>query len=212
VAPATEYKFYILASPTGGYFGGLEKGVPATINIFVTDKHVRAVRGGVGAAKTGANYAASLLAVSHAKKLGYSNVLFLDAILQKNIEELSGMNVFIYAKGILRTPLLKDTILDGVTRKSILTLAQKSGVKVIEEDISIETIYEYANETNSDLEIFACGTGAAVAGISELNYKENKIVIAGGKPGVVTTKLYNLLLDLQFGRNQKDFPEWRVSV
>jgi len=212
VAPATEYKFYILASPTGGYFGGLEKGIPATINVHVTAEHVRAVRGGVGAAKTGANYAASLLAVTKAKKMGYSNVLFLDAILQKNIEELSGMNIFIYADGVLRTPILGDTILDGVTRKSILTLAKKAGIKTLEEDISIDTLYHYAGKTNSDLEVFACGTGASVAAISELNYKNKKITIAGAKPGIITTKLYNDLLDLQFGRNQKDFKEWRVLI
>ncbi len=208
VAPSTEYIFYVLASPVGGYFGSLAPGEPASVKVLVTDKYVRAVRGGLGAAKTGANYAASLRAVSEAKKNGFDNVLFLDAIERKYIEELSGMNVFFVEKNKLYTPSLGDTILDGVTRKSLIELAALDNTIQIEEK-SLD-IHDILNKISQGqiTEAFACGTGASVTSIVQFGFKSQNHTVGNGKPGAVTRRLYKALTDIQFGRMAPPNSEW----
>jgi len=199
VAPSTEYLFYILASPVGGYFGDVRSDQPAMISVWVDPDRVRAVRGGLGAAKTGANYAASLRSVSEAKRRGFHNVLFLDALEHKHLEELSGMNVFVVDDGKLKTPPLGDTILAGVTRDSLLQMAKDLKIPVSEEALEIHDLIAKI-EGGAPIELFACGTGASVTAIREIGWQDRRILINDGRPGEVTTKLYRELLNIQYGR------------
>lgn len=217
VAPSQDYLFYILASPVGGYFGDVRSDMPATVAVWVDPVHVRAVRGGLGSAKTGANYAASLRAVNEAKKRGFHNVLFLDAIERKYLEELSGMNVFVVEDGVLRTPPLGDTILAGITRDSLLRIAAALKIPASEEAIEIHDLIAKL-EKGAPIEVFACGTGASVTGIRELGWEDRRVLVGDGRPGPVTTRLYRELLNLQYGRpselsrpGQSDGPEdWNI--
>lgn len=220
VAPSSEYLFYVVLCPVGGYFGAVDSGTAAKIRLWVSDSYVRAVRGGVGSAKTGANYAASLTAVQHAKKLGFDNVLFLDALERKNIEEMSGMNVFFVEDGVLCTPPLGDTILNGVTRDSIISIAKQKNIKVIEKHISIDHLIKRC-EAGDDVEFFACGTGASITAVSELSYKGKTISVRGkdarGAVGPITHQLYTELLGIQFGNQapptgHDSSAEWIVNV
>ena len=210
VAPSEEYTFYVMASPVGGYFGSSDPKVASKISIWISDSHIRAVRGGLGSAKTGANYAASLRAVAQAKSLGHSNVLFLDALERKYLEELSGMNFFLVQNGILKTPPLGDTVLAGVTRDSIIELAKFLEIKFLEEPLDVN---EIVKDIRSGLvtEAFACGTGASITAISELEYKGEKLKINGTQVGPVTQKLYSALLDIQYGRGPAEFSKWLVD-
>ncbi|NCN41568.1 branched-chain amino acid aminotransferase [bacterium] len=210
VAPSAEYMFYVLTSPVGGYFGDITSDKPACIDIWASDIHVRAVRGGLGAAKTGANYAASLRAVAEAKKRGFHNVLFLDAIERKNLEELSGMNVFVVEDGILKTPPLGDTILAGVTRDSLLKIAKQEGLAVKEEQIPIDRLLE-GLATKRVTEVFACGTASVVTSIKRLGWLHESIDINGGEPGPVATKLYQTLTGIQSGKLTPVDPSWLVK-
>jgi branched-chain amino acid aminotransferase len=210
VVPSIEYQFFILASPVGGYFGDIQSDKPAMITVEVSETYVRAVRGGLGTAKTGANYAASLRAVSESKKKGFTNVLFLDAIDRKYLEELSGMNVFVVIDGVLRTPTLGDTILPGVTRDSIIHLAKDAGIPFKEEKISIQDIVS-GLQSGKTTEIFACGTASAVTGISHIGWRGEKLAINGGNAGPVSTKLYQALTSMHAGRI-KDTRGWLVNV
>lgn len=211
VAPSQDYLFYILASPVGGYFGAVKSDKPAGISVWVSDQHVRAAPGGVGAAKTGANYAASLRAVSDCKKKGFANVLFLDAIERRYIEELSGMNVFVVDRGVLKTPPLKDTILDGVTRKSLIQIAKTLEIPFSEEPIAVDQILQgIQNKTLS--EIFACGTGASVTAITELGWKNDRIrVTSNAEAGPITTKLYQALINIQTGKRPAPASDWIID-
>ena len=211
VAPSTEYLFYILASPVGGYFGATKSDVPACVSILATKDYVRACPGGLGAAKTGANYAASLLAVSEAKKKGFQNVLFLDAIQHQNLEELSGMNIFIVDKGVLKTPKLGDTILAGITRDSLLQLAKAEGIAVQETDIGIDALMT-GLKSGQITEVFACGTGASVTAVTELGWKGEKHPVGDKHPGPLTTRLYRSLLDIQTQRKPGLKPDWLVQI
>jgi branched-chain amino acid aminotransferase len=212
VAPASDYVFYILASPVGGYFGNLPPGEPASISVLVSEKYVRAVRGGLGSAKTGANYAASLRAVAEAKSKKYDNVLFLDAIERKYIEELSGMNVFFVKGDTLITPILGDTILDGTTRRSILEIAQHEGqIKIEERAFSLDELTRDV-QAGKITEAFACGTGASITAISKLGISTGEVMIGHGKPGSITKKLYQTLTEIQFGRKTPPQSNWCIEV
>ena len=210
VAPASEYAFFILASPVGGYFGDAQSDTPASVSVWVTRDYVRAVRSGVGAAKTGANYAASMSAVQKSKKLGFQNVLFLDAINQENLEELSGMNVFIVENGVLKTPALNDTILDGVTRKSLLRLSRDRNIPTEETQIPLTRLLA-GLRSGAVTEMFACGTGASVTAISELGWNNERIAVRDRTAGPITTQLYRALLAIQTGTEKPPEPEWIVT-
>ncbi len=201
VSAAKEAVFFVCASPVGGYFGSLKSDKPAGVSIWITPDHVRAVRGGLGAAKCGANYAASLRAVSEAKRLGFDNVLFLDAIERRYFEELSGMNVFVVEGTTLRTPPLGDTILDGITRKSIFEVARSLGYKVEESPVAIDDVERKLGSGQLG-EVFACGTGASVTAVTSLGWKGQKLRVGEGQPGPVTTAIYRALLDIQYGRKE----------
>ncbi|MBS1984042.1 MAG: branched-chain amino acid aminotransferase [Bdellovibrionales bacterium] len=209
VAPSQEYSFFILASPVGGYFGDTQSDKPAGVSVLVSQDHVRAVRGGLGEAKTGANYAASLRAVSEAKKQKYDNVLFLDAIDRCKLEELSGMNVFVVDGGVLKTPKLGDTILRGITRETLLHLAKLENIPTEETDIDVHELIAGLGR-GTITEIFACGTGASVTAITELGWKGERLPVAGKRVGDISTRLYRRLLGIQTGRLPAPEANWLV--
>lgn len=195
VRPAKKVAFYIIASPVGPYFGGKLN----PVSIWLSTTFSRAGRGGTGAAKAGGNYAASLLAQSEAAEHGCQQVLFLDAAEGKYLEELGGMNVvLVYKDGRLVTPD-SETILQGITRDSVLALAAERGHTVERRSISIDEWREGA-ESGDIVEAFACGTAATVVPIGQLKGPDFTIGSADAVPGEVTTSLRSELIDIQYGR------------
>ncbi len=206
VHPGDEYLFIIITSPSGAYYeSGLEP-----VKIYVESKYVRAVRGGTGMAKTGGNYAASLLAQDEAHQQNYSQVLWLDGVEQKYIEEVGAMNVFFVLDGEVVTPELHGSILPGITRKSSIQLLKDWGLKVSERRITIEEL-DRANDQGRVLEAFGTGTAAVISPIGELKWGEKQMVFNGGKIGSLTQRLYDTLTGIQYGR-LPDPHGWSVTV
>ena len=197
VKPASEYLFVVLASPVGAHF----KTKASAISVWVSETYTRAALGGTGAAKCGGNYAASLLAQSEAIAHGCDQVVFLDAIERRWIEELGGMNVFfLMDDGALITPPLGGTILPGITRASIITLARDQGIVVREEPYSLEAWR--ADAASGRLrEVFACGTAAVLTGIGTVRTASGDFTIANGAEGETTERLRNALIGIQRGRS-----------
>ncbi|GFE93018.1 MULTISPECIES: branched-chain amino acid aminotransferase [Acetobacter] len=196
VKPAAEFKFLVIACAAGEYFSK----DAGPVSVWVEERTVRASRGGTGEAKCGGNYAASLTAQMEAKEHGCHQVLFLDAIERKWIEEMGGMNiVMVFDDGTILTPPLEGTILRGITRDSLLTLARDKGLTVREEPYAIDQLYADAKSGHLK-EVFACGTAAVVTPIGTLKSAEGTCVINGGKTGEVTTALRKALCDIQYGR------------
>ena len=194
VHAAHHYIFFIILSPSGAYYpGGL-----APVGIYVEDKYVRAVRGGVGFAKTGGNYAASIKAGDIAEKRGYTQVLWLDGVEQKYIEEVGAMNIMFVLDGKIVTPKLNGSILPGITRASILTIAQDLGYAVEERAVSMEEVLEAAENGHLG-EAFGTGTAAVVSPVGKLGYQDRDYIINGGKIGPIAQKLYDTLTGIQFG-------------
>ena len=199
VRPAKAYKFIVIASPAGNYF---KSGAPA-ITVAVSD-YTRAAPGGTGAAKCGGNYAASLVPTAAAYAQGYDQVLFLDAVERKWIEELGGMNVFFaFGDGSLSTPPLTGTILPGVTRDSLMTLARDEGLTVREDRYSLD---QWRNDSASGhlIEAFACGTAAVVTPIGHVADHGEEFTIGSGGPGQLTGKLKARLVAIQRGEAPDD--------
>lgn len=196
VKPAGEYLYCVIASPVGAYF----KGAARPITIWVSESFTRAAPGGTGEAKCGGNYAASLKAQAEAYKEGCDQVVFLDAVEHRWVEELGGMNVFfVFADGTLQTPPLTGTILAGVTRESLMILARDMGLKVREEPYSIDQ-WQADAASGKLTEAFACGTAAVVTPIGEVRGSNRQIKIGGGETGPVTDRLKAALVDIQRGR------------
>jgi branched-chain amino acid aminotransferase len=196
VRPANEYLFAVIASPVGPYFAG---GVKPVV-VWVSDVYTRAAPGGTGAAKCGGNYAASLSAHAEAIEHGCDQVIYLDAVERKYIDELGGMNVFfVFDDGSLVTPPLTGTILPGITRESLITLARDNGREVREEPYSLGQWREDA-ASGRLREAFACGTAAVVTPIGRVRSVEGEIVVGDGESGPETMKLRQQLVDIQRGR------------
>ena len=194
VRPAKEYKFIVIASPAGNYF---KSGAPA-VSIWVSD-YTRAAPGGTGAAKCGGNYAASLVPTAEAFAQGHDQVLFLDAVEHKWVEELGGMNLFFaMADGRLITPPLTGTILPGVTRDSLLQLAAEEGLNVSEEPYSLDQ-WRADAASGALLEAFACGTAAVVTPVGKVAGRDGEFTIGSGGPGQITQKLRARLVAIQRG-------------
>ncbi|MCZ2204371.1 branched-chain amino acid aminotransferase [Bartonella sp. A05] len=207
VHPAREHMFCIIASPVESYFTGEEK----AISVWVEMDYSRAGPGGTGSVKCGGNYAAGLLAQNNAANNNCTQVLFLDMVEHKWIEELSGMNVcFILENNTLVTPALNGTILPGITRHSILQLAQQMGLTVEERPYSFEEIKTDA-KNNQLKEAFACGTAAVITSIGRFKYKDGEFVVGDGMIGKVTEQLRTQLVDLHTG-NTEDKNGWVYSV
>lgn len=195
VKPSTEFIYAVLASSAGNYFKG---GAPA-ISLWVSEDYTRAAPGGTGAAKCGGNYATSLVAQAEATRRGHDQVLFLDAVERRWIEELGGMNIFfVFDDGSLATPPLTGTILPGVTRDSLLVLARDLGLTVREEPYAIEQCR--ADAASGRLrEAFACGTAAVITPIGRMASRDGEVTIGGGGPGQTTLRLRRALVDIQRG-------------
>src|SRR6201982_534317 len=195
VKPSAEYIFAVIASPVGSYF----KGGPAPVSIWVSENYTRAAIGGTAAVKCGGNYAASLRAQAEAIEHGCDQVVFLDAVERRYIEELGGMNIFfVFDDGSLSPPPL-GTILPGITRDSIIALAKDSGTRVREEPYTIE--HWRADAASGKLkEAFACGTAAVISPIGKVCSASGHFVINGGAAGPVAMGLRKELVDIQYGR------------
>ncbi|MCU5746645.1 branched-chain amino acid aminotransferase [Staphylococcus sp. SQ8-PEA] len=207
VHASNNYKLLILLSPSGSYYGG---GSLSPTKIYVEDEYVRAVRGGTGFAKTAGNYAASLLAQSEANKDGYDQVLWLDGVERKYVEEVGSMNIFFVINGKLVTPKLDGSILPGITRKSIIELASKLGYEVEERHVGIEELFDLYD--NDELEeVFGSGTAAVISPVGKLKYEDREITINNFETGEITQKLYDNYVGIQSGELE-DPNGWRVVV
>jgi len=198
VRPSESARFQVIASPAGNYFSGPLR----PVSLWLSQEYVRAAPGGTGAAKCGGNYAASLVAQQEAIENGCDQVVFLDAIEHRWLEELGGMNLFLVMDdGTLVTPEISGTILDGITRDSVITLARERGHRVEERQVDVDEWRKGAAD-GSVLEVFASGTAAVLTPIGALRWPGDEVVTGGGEPGPVTMALRAALLDLQYGRSQ----------
>ncbi len=204
LAPASSYLFYILASPSGSYFS------TSRVSALIERQDCRAAPGGTGAAKTGGNYGASIKSSLLAKQLGFQQTLWLDAVEHKYIEEFSGMNFFAVLDGELITPRLTDSILPGITRKSLIELAKLEGLKLREIPIDIEELILQL-ENGRCSELFACGTAAVITPVAELGEKDGRRYTAKHAFGPVAKRLRAQLLTIQSGRSD-DPLHWSVPV
>jgi branched-chain amino acid aminotransferase len=200
------YRFFIILSPVGAYY-------PEGFNpvkIQVTSDYVRAVRGGVGEAKTPGNYAASILAGEKANKEGYSQVLWLDGVEQKYIEEVGSMNIFFVIDDEIVTPELNGSILPGITRDSVVKLAKHWNDSVSERKISIDELMQ-DHASGKLQEVFGAGTAAVISPVGEIKYGDQVITIAGGEVGPVARKYYDAITGIQYGKSE-DPLGWIVPV
>jgi branched-chain amino acid aminotransferase len=189
-----EYKFYLILSPVGAYYPEGFK----PVNILVQDDYVRAVRKGIGECKTPANYAASLKAGEEAKKKGFTQVLWLDGVEQKYLEEVGTMNFFVRFKDEIATPALNGSILPGVTRASVIELLKQWGENVVERNISIDEVLT-AYDNGNLVSAFGTGTAAIISAVGSLSFKDKKMVLNNGEPGDLEVKLFDEITDIQLG-------------
>lgn len=206
VHPSSDYLFFIIVGPVGAYY---PEGFGPT-KIYVSEEYVRAVRGATGACKAAGNYAASLYACSIAKGMGYTQVLWLDALERKYVEEVGTSNAFFVIDGELITPPLTGAILPGITRDSIIGLAKSWGIKVAERPIAMDEILAAAERGTLE-EAFASGTAAIVSPIGHFFYQGREHVVNGGKTGPLTDRFYNEILKIQYGEAEDPFG-WRVKI
>jgi branched-chain amino acid aminotransferase len=195
VRPADQYLCYIILSPVGAYY----KGGIAPVKIWISDHYVRAAEGGTGEAKTGGNYAASLYASREAAENGYDQVLWLDARDKKYVEEVGSMNmIFLYDGKIVTSPL-QGTVLDGITRRSVLTLVREMGYEVEERALTVDEVLDGA-ESGRLTEAFGAGTAVVISPVGEFCYKDRCVIVGDGQTGELTQKLYDELTGIQYGR------------
>ncbi len=206
VRPSREYYFFMILSPVGAYY---PEGFNPT-KIWVTDKYVRAVKGGVGTAKTAGNYAASIMAAEEANKAGYTQVLWLDACDRKSIEEVGTSNIFIKIGDELITPPLNGSILAGITRDSVIQLARSWGENVTEKAITIDEVMA-ASKDGSLKEVFGTGTAAVISPVGELCYQDKKYFVADGKTGQLAQRLFEELQAIQYGEQEDPF-KWVIRI
>ena len=207
VHAAHSYLYYIICAPSGAYY----KAGLAPIRIRVEDKYVRAVRGGTGSAKTGGNYAASLHSQADAYDQGYSQVLWLDGVEQKYIEEVGAMNIAFVIDGEVVTPSLETgSILSGITRKSALELCRSKGIPVSERRITIQEIAD-AYDAGKLSEVFGTGTAAVISPVGHLKWGDKVMTINNNKIGPVSQMIYDTLTGIQWGKIPDEFG-WIVPI
>jgi len=206
VRPAKTYRFFTILSPVGAYY---KEGFQP-VRILVSDKYVRAVRGGLGAAKTPANYAASLLAGEEAKAAGFTQVLWLDGTERTYVEEVGTMNIFFRVGDRLVTPPLEGTILAGITRDCVIRLAAHWGIQVEERRISMPQVLA-AHEAGKLLEVFGSGTAAVISPMSQLVFQGRSLIINQGRIGDWTQRLFETLTGIQYGKMEDPFG-WTMPV
>lgn len=204
IKPSEKFRFMVIASPSASYFS------PGGLSVLIERHGARAFPGGTGFAKAGGNYAASLLSAIKTKQLGFVQTLWLDGRDKKYIEEMSGMNFFAIINGELHTPEINDTILEGITRKSIIILARDSGIKVIERKMDIDELIVDIKEGRCT-EAFACGTAAIIAPIDYLAEDSGERYPLKDHEGKIALKLREDLLSIQEGRNPDRY-NWVMTV
>ncbi len=203
---SSQYQFIIILSPVGAYYAsGLNP-----VKIYVEDNYVRAVRGGMGFAKTGGNYAASMKAQDLAEEQGFSQVLWLDGVERKYIEEVGAMNVFFVIGDEVVTPALQGSILPGITRKSVIELLKSWGMKVSERRLSVDELKE-AYKDGRFTEMFGSGTAAVISPVGLLRCEGVDMELSDGKIGALSQKLYDELTGIQWGTRPDPFG-WSVKV
>jgi branched-chain amino acid aminotransferase len=205
IRPADQFRYMLIASPSGSYFSGSN-----SLSVLIEREGARAFPHGTGYAKTGGNYAASLLSAAKAKKLGCAQTLWLDGREKKFIEEMSGMNFFAVINNNLHTPQMSDTILDGITRKSLIYLAKDLGIKVIEEKMAINDLIKLI-KTGECTEAFACGTAAIINPIDVLMEDNKESYKLLGSDGPMANMLREKLLAIQEGRAEDKY-HWVTKV
>jgi branched-chain amino acid aminotransferase len=193
VHPSHSYLYYVIVGPVGAYY---KEGMNP-VRILASDTYVRAVRGGLGAAKTMANYAASLFGAEEAAKAGYTQVLWLDGVEHKYLDEVGTMNIMLKIGDEVITPPLNGAILAGITRDSVLTLLRDWGLRVSERPIAIDDVIAAARA--GTLEMWGTGTAAVISPVGELGYKGERYIINGGQTGPLTQKLYDTIVGIQYG-------------
>ncbi|MFI3205657.1 MAG: branched-chain amino acid aminotransferase [Clostridia bacterium] len=206
VRPSNTYKFIIILSPVGAYY---ESGL-APVNIWIEDEYVRAVKGGIGEAKTGGNYVASLKAQMKAHDEGYAQVLWLDGVERKYIEEVGAMNIFFKINGKIVTPMLNGSILPGVTRASCLELCKSWGLEIEERKVSVDELLESA-KTGKLEECWGSGTAAVISPVGALRFGNEVLHIGDGNTGEISQKLYDTVTGIQLGKVEDKFG-WIVEV
>lgn len=206
VHPAHRYLYFLILSPVGSYYA---EGVKP-VRILASDSHVRAVKGGTGEAKTAANYAASLAGQRDAAAAGYTQVLYLDGVHRKYLDEVGTMNIMVRIGDEVITPPLAGTILDGVTRNSALTLLRDWGLRISERPVTIDEVMQ-AGRDGTLREMWGTGTAAVVSPVGTLGYKGEDVTINGGETGELTRKLYDSIVGIQYGRTN-DAHGWTSVV
>ncbi|WP_087972460.1 branched-chain amino acid aminotransferase [Oceanobacillus rekensis] len=206
VAPSSHYKFIVILSPVGAYY---KEGINP-VKIAVEDHYVRTVKGGTGEAKTGGNYAASLKAQEMVAKEGFAQVLWLDGVERKYIEEVGSMNVFFKINGEVVTPKLNGSILAGVTRNSVIELLKHWNIPVSEKRISMEELHQ-AHKDGTLEEAFGSGTAAVISPIAQLTWEGEDMIVNGGKTGEISQKVYDTITAIQYGKTEDPF-NWLVNV
>lgn len=206
VHPSSNYLFIIIMSPSGSYYAS---GINP-VKIMVEERFVRAVVGGTGEAKTGGNYASSLIGQVIAEKEGYAQTLWLDGKENRYIEEVGSMNIFFKINGTVITPALTGSILPGITRDSMIKVLKSKNIPVEERRIAIDEVVE-ASQNGTLEEVFGTGTAAVISPVGELKYLDHKIIINDGKIGEVSQMLYNTLTGIQYGELEDSFG-WVVRI
>jgi len=200
------YLFMVITSPVGAYY---KEGLNP-VRLITSGKYARAVKGGVGAAKTLGNYAASLLPAEEAQKKGFTQVLWLDALEKKYVEEVGTMNIMFLIDGELITPPLEGSILGGITRDSVIQLARHWGVKVTERQISIDEVLAKAKDGGLQ-EVFGTGTAAVISPVGCISHENNLVTINGEQIGAFSQKLYDEITGIQYGERPDPFG-WRYDL
>jgi len=206
VRPSNDYKFVILLSPVGAYYPEGFK----PIKILIQDDYVRAVRKGLGECKTAANYAASLLAAREATQKGFTQVLWLDGVEQKYLQEVGTMNIFVNFKDEIATPALNGSILPGVTRRSVIQILKEWGMKVVERAISVDEIIS-SYDNGKLLGLFGTGTAAIISSVGSVTFKDKNMSFNSGQPGELDIKLFNELIAIHYGEKE-DKHGWIAKV
>jgi len=202
VRPASAYLFFIIIGPVGAYY---KEGLNP-VKIYVEDQYVRAAVGGTGEAKTAGNYAASLLAAEEAKAKGFTQVLWLDAAERKYVEEVGTMNMFFVIDDEIITAPLNGSILPGITRDSVLQIVKDWGLKAAERSLPIDEVIAAA-KTGRLQEAFGTGTAAVISPVGQITFKGQDYVVAGGKMGELSQRLYDEIVSIQYG-NKPDTRGW----
>ena len=206
VKVSKSYRYMVITSPVGSYY---QEGANP-VSLVTSREYIRAAKGGLGTAKTPANYAASLLPAQEAIQKGFSQILWLDAAERRYVEEVGTMNMFFYMEGRLVTPSLEGTILEGVTRDSVIRIARDWGITVEERKVAIDEVLASARQGKLQ-EVFGTGTAAVISPVGRIQHDDTSITIHEGKPGPLAQKLYDEITGIQYGEREDRF-RWCIPV